>query len=155
MIELTFSSLYIAFDITLINSSGATIVITYGAVHNWWLSHPNVINTQGFIQVCHKLWNNSFFTYICIQATGEGYVSGTFKILVKDEEIQVEFYYAPGKNPTLTSKKLTPGPYIAQITNGPYAEGMTASCTLQVVDPQRKWSALMPNLKNGTHNSTK
>ena len=49
VIELTFSSLYIAYDITLLNSSGAAIVVTYGAAHEWWLSHPNVINTQGFM----------------------------------------------------------------------------------------------------------
>ena len=55
VIELTFSSLYIAYDVTVLNSSGAAIVITYESVHEHWQSHPEVINTKGFIQVCHKL----------------------------------------------------------------------------------------------------
>ena len=41
------------------------------------------------------------------------------------------------------------GPYIAQITNGPYAEGMTANCTFQVVDPRKQWGTMTPNLKKG------
>ena len=52
--ELMFSSLYIAFDITALNSSGTPLHVMYGIVNEWWLSHPNKLNiyTQGFIQVC-------------------------------------------------------------------------------------------------------
>ena len=39
---------------------------------------------------------------------------------------------------SLTSKNLSSGSYIVQVTNGPYMEGMTANCTFQVVDPQWK-----------------
>ena len=52
-----FSSLYIAFDITALKSSGTPLHVMYGIVNEWWLSHPNKLNTQGFIQVCYKLSN--------------------------------------------------------------------------------------------------
>ena len=38
--------------------------------------------------------------------SGKGIASGTFKILVSGEEIQVDFSYKPGQKPSLTSKKV-------------------------------------------------
>ena len=65
------SSLY-RYDITALNSSGVAILLTYGNVNDWWLSHPQVINTEGFIQVYYKILNRYFY-YINLYA---GYWQG-------------------------------------------------------------------------------
>ena len=41
----------VAYKITVLNESGTPIQLTYGHVHEWWLSHQNVIISQGFIEV--------------------------------------------------------------------------------------------------------
>ena len=52
---------FVAYNITVLNSSGTAILLTYGSVGDWWLSHHDVINTQGFIQVCYKKPNQCFY----------------------------------------------------------------------------------------------
>ena len=72
-----------------------------------------------------------------MEVSGKGTAYGNFKIEVCGEVIHVDFSYTPGKNPTFTPLQLNAGPYIAQVTNGPYVEGMSANCTFQVVDPRK------------------
>ena len=80
---------------------------------------------------------NAFITQTFIQAGGEGSVSGTFKMTISDEVIEVDFEYSPGQLPTLAYKQLSAGPYIVVIINGPYLKDGAAFCTFEVIDPRK------------------
>ena len=85
--------------------------------------------------------NNHISVFIIqtfIQACGERSVSGSFKMTISDEVIEVDFDYNLGQFPKLVYKRSGVGPYIVEIINGPYLKDTAAFCTFEVVDPREK-----------------
>ena len=72
------------------------------------------------------------YIYRCLQASGKGYVSGTFRILLGNEEFQIDFRFSIGGKPTFDTKKLTSGPDTVVIVNGPTVENFTAHVSFKI-----------------------
>ena len=78
-----------------------------------------------------------FTKQIFIQAVGMDRVSGTFKMTISDEVIQVDFNYEDGQMPSLNHKTLSPGPYEIKMIGGITVEGSKINCTLELYDPRK------------------
>ena len=82
---------------------------------------------------------NQFLYYIkyFLQTCGKGSTSGTFKMTILNEVIQVDFKFGDMQKPSFDFKKLNEGPYQVLIASGPYVENTTASCTFEVFDSRK------------------
>ena len=80
---------------------------------------------------------SAFITQNFIQACGRDSVSGTFKITISDEVIEVDFKYNPEQLPTLVHKQLSASPYEVMIINGPYLQNKTVFFTFEVIDSRK------------------
>ena len=92
-----------------------------------WYLNKAISQYVIYIQ-CHYLQ----YVYQCLQATGDGYVSGTFMIFLGNEQFQFKFKYSVGGKPTFDSKKLTSGSDTIEILDGPTVEGFTAHVSFKI-----------------------